>query len=183
MQTYAPIPYYRPPNATLPHLQGAEFYTLSKSNLESGSFPPPKPQFLAAPATMRQSLKSSVLGPWGKQSGATIVRPPRRGGGISGTRREPAQPVPGSGVCSGKGAAAAPGRPSLASGSPPARRPGLAARQEPHRGARVGGEPRPRGPGSPEGGSQGDRGGGGQGACALQGRQIWREGECPKLFV
>lgn len=51
--------------------------------------------------------------------------------------------------------------------------PGAARRRERRRGAAAG----------PAGGSLGDRGGGGQGACALQGRQIWREGECPKLFV
>ncbi|KAJ8797356.1 hypothetical protein J1605_017584 [Eschrichtius robustus] len=102
----------------------------------AGGVPPPAP--LAAPATVRQSPASSVRVPRSKPSGATAVRPPkRRGGGISGTWRGPARPMPRSGVCSAKGAAAAPGRPSLAPGYPPARRLGLAARQE-QRGGRAG---------------------------------------------
>jgi hypothetical protein len=76
---------------------------------------------------------------------------------------------------------AAPPRPGP--GSSPARHRGLTARQAQRSGASGEGEQRPRRPGGPAGCSQGDRGGGGQGACALQGRQIWREGECPKLFV
>ena len=74
------------------------------------------------------------------------MRPPkRRGGGISGTWRGPARPLPRSGVCSAKGAAAAPGRPSLAPGYPPARRLGLAARQEQRGGARAEGSSGPAG--------------------------------------
>lgn len=182
MQTCAPIPYYRPPNPTLRRLQGAEFTPCLNPISNAGGPVPPDP----VPCRPRDSeaeageLSSGALeqAEWDDDSAA--AEKGRRHqweaarARAAGTRER--------GLL-GKRPAAAPARPSLAPGSPPARRPGLAARQEPRRGARAGGEPRPRGPGSREGGSQGDRGGGRQGACALQGRQIWREGECPKLFV
>lgn len=172
-----------PPQPPFPHLRELTFAPCLKSNPERRSSPPHPAAALATPTTVSQSPASSGAGVWGTPSGATVARSPRRGGGSSGTWRESARPLPGSGVCARKGAAAVPGRPSPAPGSPPARRPGLAARQAQRGGARGEGERRPGLPGSPAGGSQGDRGGGGQGACALQGRQIWREGECPKLFV
>ena len=76
MQTYAPIPYYRPPNPTLAHLQGAEFYTLSKSNLECWSSPPPHVPVPCRPRDNQAEpgeLISGALGQaeWGDDSAAT----------------------------------------------------------------------------------------------------------------
>lgn len=150
MQTYAPIPYYRPPNATLPHLQGAELYTLSKSNLECGSFPPPQAPVPCRPRDNEaepEELSSGALGQaeWGDYSAATkkgrrhqwdAARARAAGTRERGLlrkrrRRGPRSPLPGLGL-----SARAPPRPRSA--------PGAAPRRESRRGAAA---PRARQPG------------------------------------
>lgn len=119
---------------------------------------------------------------WNLRSGATALRllqPPESR--ISETGRGSAPPGPTSGVCTGKGAAVGPGHPSPARAlCPPARSPAVPASLRARSSTAAREATRS---GDQAGCSSGDRGGGGQGACALQGRQIWREGECPKLFV